>query len=131
MGEAKMDYVKSFIKGMRALTTTNLAAFRGRPSCLQVVVSALRAIENLGWIPLMVIRKIWRCSKQPKKPGCKEAVHTVGRIAPLRASMFPRQPMDGVRNGGGILHMPPTCRGGGATAKRFTRQRIVLPYGEE
>ena len=32
------------------------------PSYLQVAVSALRALEDLGWIPQMVTKKVWRCN---------------------------------------------------------------------
>ena len=36
------------------------------PSYLEVALSVLMAIEDPGWIPQMVTKKVWRCSKQPK-----------------------------------------------------------------
>ena len=37
------------------------------PSYLQVAVSALLALEDLGRIPHMVTNKVWQCSRQPKE----------------------------------------------------------------
>ena len=36
------------------------------PGLLQVGVSALHALEDMGWITQMVTKKVWQCNKQPK-----------------------------------------------------------------
>ena len=56
-------------RGLENGCAATCGSFWGRGhshSYLQVAVSALWAVDDLGWIPHTVTKKVWRCGKQLK-----------------------------------------------------------------